>query len=592
MATYYVKTDGSDVADGLSWANGWATIQKAADTATAGDTVYVAGNDGTYGTGTYTLSASIDFDTNTGNSSSYIFFIAINGTVIIDGDSTAVFGFNFASGKHYQVFLKSAATDGWEIKNTTSHGIAVFGYNNIRFFSGMAIHNTGSRGIAGTRTSTIVFNCDIYSNSSGGIWDSSSSHSLFRTIYCRVRNNSGEGIMERSSYGMHINNLVYGNSYDGITTINGGFIALIIQNTVHGNATGASDAGILSGTHGQIIVNNIIKGHNGAGDSGLNAGNKTPFILNYNCYHDNTDDLIGTAGGAAKGYGAVNSDPSFTDAAGEDFSLASGSPCIATGLPDSNEAYDAKRDIGAVGQVVAVSADPVISNQQLNTYAIDLTGEVIATCDVTLMTATDEVYVEINGKVWKLDTTDNAAFTKTINGYDIGECSAQDVKFIAKNATGADEDNAGSTLTVSNTGTAYTVIKNKLISKLQTVSKLQEVVDSWEFKFDGFPSANVIPVEGEADYETTAENERIYNFEINLIYANDDVDNAKDALLDLVDDVLDTLDQDQTLTGITLPSAYAMIAVQPTFAGWEEIESRKYLVAKINTRVRVSVDIT
>ena len=49
MADYYVKTDGDDEADGLSWPNAWATLSKAATTAVAGDTVTFA--DGTYSVG-------------------------------------------------------------------------------------------------------------------------------------------------------------------------------------------------------------------------------------------------------------------------------------------------------------------------------------------------------------------------------------------------------------------------------------------------------------------------------------------------------------------------------------------------------------
>lgn len=139
---------------------------------------------------------------------------------------------------------------------------------------------------------------------------------------------------------------------------------------------------------------------------------------------------------------------------------------------------------------------------------------------------------------------------------------------------------------------AYTEIKNQIITKLQGISNLQEVVDSWEYKFTGYPAANVTPTEGEANYETTVENERIYNLDVNLIYGSDDIDTAKNALLDLVDYVLDTFDQDQTLTGISLPVGYTIITINPAFAGWSEIESRKYLVATVRLRIRVSVDIT
>jgi hypothetical protein len=43
---YYVKTDGSDSADGLSWATAFATIGKAITVSANGDVVDV--NEGTY----------------------------------------------------------------------------------------------------------------------------------------------------------------------------------------------------------------------------------------------------------------------------------------------------------------------------------------------------------------------------------------------------------------------------------------------------------------------------------------------------------------------------------------------------------------
>jgi hypothetical protein len=92
---------------------------------------------------------------------------------------------------------------------------------------------------------------------------------------------------------------------------------------------------------------------------------------------------------------------------------------------------------------------PVISSQQLSDYAITTGESTTASCSVSNMTATDEVYVEINGKVWKMGTTDNATYTKSIYGGDIGLCSSQTAKFTAVNAYGMDQEDSASSLTVS-----------------------------------------------------------------------------------------------------------------------------------------------
>lgn len=520
--------------------------------------------------------------------------ILANGAVIIDGQSTRANCVDNNTGAYNEYWFggktEDMSTDYFECKNATGNGVDLSGGDPNQNINNMKIHNNGGYGIRSSRDGHKIRNCEIYSNSASGIYDVVSSAAGYEVWNCSVHDNAGIGIGIRSE-GLIVDGcLLYDNTLDGIYSVYGD--SKIRNNTIDGN----SRYGISLATQKCFdteIYNNIISNHSGIGDVGIYGANANTEIgwLDYNCYYNNTSDLSNID--TSKGANAVNADPKFVSTAdgSEDFSLEADSPCISAGYPGGGGVIDSEIDIGAY-QYPPPTDLPVISNQQLNTYAIDLTGQVIATCDVTNMGANDEVYVEINGKVWKMTTTDNVNYTITIQGYDIGECSAATVKFIANSSTlGSDEENASDTLTVSNTGTAYTILKNKLIAKLNGIGKLQEVVDSWEHKFTGYPAANVVPVEGEADYETTAENERVYNFQINLYYGNDDVDNAKDALLDLVDDVLDELDKDQTLTGITLPSAYAMIAVDPTFAGWEEVESRKYLLAVINVRIRVSVDI-
>ncbi|MCB0072106.1 MAG: hypothetical protein KDE20_11635 [Caldilineaceae bacterium] len=80
MTTYYVATNGSDAANGTSTSTPWATLQKAADVAGAGDTVLIRG-------GAYQQIVEI---TKSGTSGNEIVFDAYPGsgtreTVIIDG---------------------------------------------------------------------------------------------------------------------------------------------------------------------------------------------------------------------------------------------------------------------------------------------------------------------------------------------------------------------------------------------------------------------------------------------------------------------------------------------------------------------------
>ncbi len=118
-ATYYVATNGSDSNAG-SPSSPWKTIQKAANTAVAGDSVYVRG-------GTYPEQVSF---TRSGTSSSRITFAAYQSEVpVIDGSgftSTTYDGLvQVRDGVHYLTF------SGFTIKRAPDMGLANRGSYNI-----------------------------------------------------------------------------------------------------------------------------------------------------------------------------------------------------------------------------------------------------------------------------------------------------------------------------------------------------------------------------------------------------------------------------------------------------------------------------
>jgi hypothetical protein len=78
MTTYYVDPGAAGDNNGTSWTHAWTSLQSAADTAAAGDTVYCRG--------TQNLSAAIDFDTNSGTyDGGYIKFVGCNASGVNDG---------------------------------------------------------------------------------------------------------------------------------------------------------------------------------------------------------------------------------------------------------------------------------------------------------------------------------------------------------------------------------------------------------------------------------------------------------------------------------------------------------------------------
>ncbi len=142
--------------------------------------------------------------------------------------------------------------------------------------------------------------------------------------------------------------------------------------------------------------------------------------------------------------------------------------------------------------------------------------------------------------------------------------------------------------------TCYTILKNKIKEKLEEITKLQEVSDIPKLEFSGYPSATIIPSGDDSDYETNQENLRIYAFDINLFYEvqSSGIGDALNALYDLADDVMDAFDQDQTLTGISLPSGYTMVAILPVSGGWGEIPDTKLITKIVKLKIKISVDIS
>ena len=140
----------------------------------------------------------------------------------------------------------------------------------------------------------------------------------------------------------------------------------------------------------------------------------------------------------------------------------------------------------------------------------------------------------------------------------------------------------------------YTILKNKIKDKLEAINKIQEVKDEPGLKLSGYPGAIIYPSEDESDYETTTENLRIYVFVVDLFYEiqSGGLANAIDALYDLADDVMDAFDQDQILSGISLPTRYTMIGIEPTSGAWGQVPDTKLIAKTIKLRIKISVDIS
>ena len=142
--------------------------------------------------------------------------------------------------------------------------------------------------------------------------------------------------------------------------------------------------------------------------------------------------------------------------------------------------------------------------------------------------------------------------------------------------------------------TTYQTIRDKIRDKLLTITAIQEVARYPKREFSGYPAVVLVPAEGDSDWETNNEDQRVYAFDLQIFYETKGIgnDEALDRLYNVVDEILDNFAEDKVLDGISLPTKITMITANPVSAGWESLGDDELLMAKISIKVLVSVDIT
>jgi hypothetical protein len=157
--TYYVAKTGNDGNDGSS-GSPWLTIQKASNTAVAGDTVYVK-------VGTYNENVYFSTDGSAGNLITFSTFgtdaVLVDGTGLTSGSTSAMFLVNCS----YITF------NGFEIANAMDsnlvYGVYVYGAHTNVTLNNLEIHNTNESGIWSYQDYTIVDGCEVYDTNHAGL---------------------------------------------------------------------------------------------------------------------------------------------------------------------------------------------------------------------------------------------------------------------------------------------------------------------------------------------------------------------------------------------------------------------------------------
>jgi hypothetical protein len=128
-------------------------------------------------------------------------------------------------------------------------------------------------------------------------------------------------------------------------------------------------------------------------------------------------------------------------------------------------------------------AAPSISSQQLDDYAITTEETTTASCSVS--NTPSQVLVYVNGLAYALSNTTGTTYSKILKGTEIGLVTTGTVRFVATNADGGDQEDAGSTLTVSAPTLPKAVeveIAERLIQKFNELDTTNEAFKSIKTK--------------------------------------------------------------------------------------------------------------
>ncbi len=392
---YCVAPTGDDDHTG-DLAHPWRTIQKAADTLVAGDTVYIRA--GVYG--------EQIIPQNSGSAGQPVTYAAYPGeTATIDGSSVTLQddldGLFLVAGKSYIIVSGLRLTNAGPYGNnagimilnsghitvennttynTNSSGIGVWGSNHV-VVSGNRIEEAGGGGwqecitIAGTDTFEVfdneVFDChkegidakdgasngEIYHNhvhhvEAVGIyvdaWDKDTHDiAIFQNVVHDVANSDGFAVASEAGGTLRnvafYNNIAYHNRYIGFAvTTNGDSGPMdgiaIINNTVYDNGWTVWGGGIaVDNPNAQnVVVRNNIVSQNLYFQIAVAADVPTATLA---IDHNLIDGFRDTEG-EVYGDDAVVGDPLFVNPSGANFHLREGSPAIDTGSPIGAPAED------------------------------------------------------------------------------------------------------------------------------------------------------------------------------------------------------------------------------------------------------------
>jgi parallel beta-helix repeat protein len=390
LATYYVSNLGADTSDGDA-DSPWATLQKAANTVQAGDTVVVrAGNYvGFHMTRDGTASGRITFQAEEGAAITQRNATTPDGINLEGADYVTIDGFTvnnmprtgIRSVTNHHVIIRNNHLDlneKWGILTGFSDDLLI--ENNVATRSkvehGIYVSNSGDRPtirsntIWGNRANGIHMNGDA---SLGGDGIISGALVENNVIYDNGLGGgsgiNGDGVQNS----VFRNNLLYDNHASGISLyrIDGGGGSsgnLVVNNTIVQASNGRWALNIQSGSTGNTVRNNILYNHHSfRGSIDISADSLPGFTSDYNVvmnrFTTNGGNSVQTLAQWQASTGqdthSIIATPSqlFVNPAGGDYHLSATSPAIDVGTTQHAPAVDFEGTARPSGAGIDIGAD-------------------------------------------------------------------------------------------------------------------------------------------------------------------------------------------------------------------------------------------
>jgi hypothetical protein len=329
--TYYVRVSGDDAADGLSAANAWQTVDKAANTLAAGDWVYV-------GAGVYDEQVSPAGD---GTSTDPIRFIAdIDGSKTGDAgtveitESSGTLDVLTLTGNDYYEFVGFRITGGdimanWDSSlgglledcELTAGDRAVRTYGTAELtITGSEIHTNTSSAVYLYDSSAITISDTAIYNNTAGVRDEDGSTATITLDRCEFYGNSKASVWAHTGTYTVTNCLIWDNTARGIA------LEVAPDVTVWHCTIDSNDEEGIEQLGGTSTIRNCIISNNVATGIALLGGT---MDHTYNLLWSNAPDYAGTVADATE----LSVAPEFTSATNHH--LESGSPARDAGTDGS-----------------------------------------------------------------------------------------------------------------------------------------------------------------------------------------------------------------------------------------------------------------